>query len=277
MPSQHTTLPSPLLCTVKVFQAEGSKNQSEERWGEWIEIYVIYYQKYSLIMDSAELFLAMHGFNLYLQWTKRGWLPWQGLACECTSYIEWDQSWYFQSLQRNSGWIYKLCHNLHVHSLIICITCSANTAGVVTHSVNCTSQQGIFFAEIMHSYIHTLCFRLTNFDTMFAPMQAISGSIRNSVHTAEQLTHRSQNLQILWWNDSPIYHYLTEQRAKNWSKGHLICRSGLTGPSGGCFLNKWVQWVTLPAHMQLEWLKGCHSITAHWVEWLISRSHNLQA
>jgi len=31
------------------------------------EIYVIYFQKYSLIMDSAELFLAMHGFNLYFQ------------------------------------------------------------------------------------------------------------------------------------------------------------------------------------------------------------------
>ena len=75
MPSQHTTLPS-LLCTVKVFQVEGSKNQSDNRWGGWIEIYVIYFQKYSLIMDSAELFLAMHGFNLYFQWTKCGWLPW---------------------------------------------------------------------------------------------------------------------------------------------------------------------------------------------------------
>jgi len=27
-------------------------------------------------MDSAELFLAMHDFNLYFQWTKGGWLPW---------------------------------------------------------------------------------------------------------------------------------------------------------------------------------------------------------
>ena len=80
MPSQHTALPSPLLCTVKVFQVEGSKNQSDDRWDEWIEIYVIYFQKYSLIMDPAELFLAMHSFNLYFQWTKRGWLPWQGFA-----------------------------------------------------------------------------------------------------------------------------------------------------------------------------------------------------
>jgi len=72
MPSQHTTLPSPLLCTVKVFQVKGSKNQSEDRRVEGIEIYVIYFKKYSLIMDSAELFLTMHGFNLYFQWTKRG-------------------------------------------------------------------------------------------------------------------------------------------------------------------------------------------------------------
>lgn len=80
MPSQHTTLPSPLLCTVKIFHVEGSKNQGEDRWGEWIKICVIYFQKYSLIMDSAELFLTMHGCNLYFQWTKRGWLPWQSFA-----------------------------------------------------------------------------------------------------------------------------------------------------------------------------------------------------
>jgi len=35
----------------------------------------------------------------------------------------------------------------------------------------------------MHSYIHTLCFRLTNFDNIFVPMQATSGSIHNSTYS----------------------------------------------------------------------------------------------
>jgi len=148
---------------------------------------------------------------------------------------------------------------------------------VVTHSVNCTSQQGIFFAEIMHSYIHTLCFRLTNFDTMFAPIQATCGSVLNSTYSraAHPQIAKPANL-----NGELTHQYiilLLNRGQNNWSKGHLTCRSGLTGPSGGCFLNKGVQWVILPAHMELEWLKGCHSITAHWVDWLISRSQNLQA
>jgi hypothetical protein len=131
------------------------------------------------------------------------------LPRECTSYIDWDQSWYFQSPQRNSGWIFKLCYNLHSQSLTSCITCSANTTGVGTQ---CEMHKSIKYFLCRDIYIHFVSHSPTLIPCLYQCKPQVDQSI--TVHTAEQLTHRLQNLQIVWWNDSPIYHSLIEQRAK---------------------------------------------------------------
>ena len=92
-------------------------------------------------MDSAELFLAMHGFQ-FLFSVGQVWVTPLTRFCHVSVPVTLTETrhYIFNPSKEILGEYFKLCHNLHSHSLTSCITSAVNTTSVVTHSVNCTSQ-----------------------------------------------------------------------------------------------------------------------------------------
>jgi len=151
--------------------------------GGWIKIYVIYFQKYSLTMDSAELLLAMHGFNLYFQWTKRGWLPWQGFATwVCQLY--WLRPVMLFSIPSKKFWM-----NIQI-MLQPTITVTHQLHNVFSKHNRCGNTQCELGKSIKYFlctdntqlYTYTLC-QTHQLWYHVCTMQVTSGSIHNSTYS----------------------------------------------------------------------------------------------